>query len=179
MEYQSRESSCSTVKCISSHDLLINTVNELCPAYSITAQSDEQHKRFTVSPFTNYYSVVMPTQHYWHTFYSEFLAMENNYGYSTAKEQQIDVWQRGSVNFKHRCATRNPVVYPQPETRLLATGGNPLVSYQDSDLCMTSKPGHSSLWHAKCPCNPCVKRRSLCLWNTKTSRWVTLRKDLQ
>lgn len=36
-------------------------------------------------------------------------AMENNYGYSRVMKQQVEVWQRGSVNFKHRCATRKPV----------------------------------------------------------------------
>lgn len=35
--------------------------------------------------------------------------MENNYGYSRVMKQQVEVWQRGSVNFKHRCATRKPV----------------------------------------------------------------------
>lgn len=53
-------------------------------------------------------------------------------------KQQVEVRQRGSVDFKHRCATRNPVfIYTEP--RRLATEGNPLVSHRYSDPCVTSR----------------------------------------
>lgn len=53
-------------------------------------------------------------------------------------KQQVEVWQRGSVNFKQVCH-EEPRVYPHTEPRCLATEGNPHVSHQDYDHCVTSR----------------------------------------
>lgn len=95
-----------------------------------------------------------------HTIDTDFMAnnlllqaMENNYGYSRVMKQQVEVWQRGSVNFKHRCATRKPVFIHtrkpgawQPRETLSCHLSTLILAWRQ-DL------GQSFLRHAKCPCN--------------------------
>lgn len=108
-----------------------------------------------------------------HTIDTDFMAntlllqaMENNYGYSRMMKQQVEVWQRGSVNFKHRCATRKPVFIHtrkpgawQPRETLschLSTlilawrqdENNPFSGMQSVPV-STSKVSHLQLWNTK------------------------------
>ena len=154
---------------LNNFDLVLNKFNEPSPANSITTLIG------WVLPFpSGDYLVAMPTMPCYSRYVQKLLAMENNYGYLTAvMKQQVEVWQRGSVDFKHRCATRNPV-FMDTEPRCLATQGNPRVSHWDCEHRVTSRQVVPLSGMHGAPVIICVKSVTLSC-EIQIVRWVTLR----